>query len=347
MDRDFSQAAFPKTLRRSRSKKMRLVHTSSAIIWLTGFFLVGAPAAAQGVPNVSRGKLSVEVTSPGNPCSDGKSFRQGWKVRLRGDGFAGGAEVRLQFLSGDFSDDIGPTNANATGEINAVTKIPKGFPAPTGALIKANGPAPSGRRALNSGILDIGLPHTSDGDGDGIADFCDNCPLDDNPGQEDDDSDGIGNACDSCPMDIGNDSDGDGLCSDVDSCPYDANNDIDGDGICGNLDNCPDDANVDQSDTDGNGIGDACQTLPSCADGVDNDGDGLIDLAEDPGCSSLFDLTETDPSLPCDDGIDNDGDVTIDFRSDGVGDPACDTGLSPSEDPECDAGVDNDGAGAV
>jgi hypothetical protein len=148
-------------------------------------------------------------------------------------------------------------------------------------------------------------------------------------------------------MDIRNDSDGDGLCADVDPCPSDANNDIDGDGICGNLDNCPSMSNINQEDVDMNGIGDACQTNPTCSDSVDNDGDGLTDFPLDPGCASAADSTETDPSLPCDDGIDNDGDGTIDFRSDGVGDPACDTGLSPSEDPECDDGVDNDGDGAV
>ena len=77
MDPDFSQAAFPKTLRHSRSKKMRLLHTSSAIVWLTGFFLVGAPTTAQGVvPNVSIGKLSVESVAA-NPCLDGDSFPQG------------------------------------------------------------------------------------------------------------------------------------------------------------------------------------------------------------------------------------------------------------------------------
>ena len=38
-----------------------------------------------------------------------------------------------------------------------------------------------------------------DGDGDGWADECDNCPLIPNTGQADTDFDGAGNVCDSCP----------------------------------------------------------------------------------------------------------------------------------------------------
>jgi len=47
-----------------------------------------------------------------------------------------------------------------------------------------------------------------------------------------------------------------------------------------------------------------------CEDGLDNDGDGLVDAAVDPGCSSSTSLIE-DPQ--CQDGLDNDGDGRIDF----------------------------------
>jgi hypothetical protein len=55
---------------------------------------------------------------------------------------------------------------------------------------------------------------------------------------------------------------------------------------------------------------------PDCMDGIDNDGDGLIDfVAGDPGCESALDESEKDEtgSFPCDDEIDNDGDLRIDF----------------------------------
>lgn len=58
------------------------------------------------------------------------------------------------------------------------------------------------------------------------------------------------------------DSDGDGIPDAQDLCPYDAANDADGDGHCGDVDNCPNTPNPDQADSNGNGIGDACETHP-------------------------------------------------------------------------------------
>lgn len=49
---------------------------------------------------------------------------------------------------------------------------------------------------LPGGSLSITAVLNSDGDGDGIKDGCDNCPLVFNPTQADDDGDGVGNACD-------------------------------------------------------------------------------------------------------------------------------------------------------
>jgi N-acetylneuraminic acid mutarotase len=91
-----------------------------------------------------------------------------------------------------------------------------------------------------------------DGDGDGIPDADDNCPVTPNPDQADSDGDGIGDACD--------------------ACSHDSANDADGDGLCGNVDNCPADANADQSDLDHDGIGDVCDPDMD-GDGVPNGGD--------------------------------------------------------------------------
>ena len=52
--------------------------------------------------------------------------------------------------------------------------------------------------------------------------------------------------------------------------------DADDDGIPDVVDNCPVDPNADQSDGDGNGVGDACDT-PDTAGDADSDGDGVGD----------------------------------------------------------------------
>jgi len=91
---------------------------------------------------------------------------------------------------------------------------------------------------------------------------------------------------------------------------------------------------------------------PQCADGIDNDGDGLIDMA-DLGCP--FPMAGPELSA-CSDGIDNDGDGKIDFdggasANHGVAlappDPGCPVPYAPIENPECDDGIDNDGNGLV
>ena len=86
-----------------------------------------------------------------------------------------------------------------------------------------------------------------DGDGDGIMNSSDNCPLMNNADQLDTDGDGIGDVCD---------------------------DDLDGDGITNSRDNCPLVSNSSQSDSLDNGVGDACgaiavTTLP---------GPGLVSL---------------------------------------------------------------------
>jgi hypothetical protein len=82
--------------------------------------------------------------------------------------------------------------------------------------------------------------------------------------------------------------------------------------------------------------------LPDCSNGLDDDGDGLIDL-EDPGCGDADDPSEKAPDLTCDDGEDNDGDGLVDFPED----PGCSHAASPLEDPQCQDGIDNDGDGMM
>ncbi len=92
---------------------------------------------------------------------------------------------------------------------------------------------------------------------------------------------------------------------------------------------------------------------PQCSDGIDNDGDGLIDFPDDPGCTSPDDDSEDSlPSPQCSDGRDNDGDGKIDYPDD----PGC---FSPNTDsetddcpsgpncPQCSNGIDDDGNGLI
>ena len=81
----------------------------------------------------------------------------------------------------------------------------------------------------------------TDGDGDGVLDVADNCPVDPNPEQRDNDGDGDGDLCDW---------------------------DDDGDGVADAEDNCPTLANADQADSDNDGYGDACMPPGSLAKGV-------------------------------------------------------------------------------
>jgi hypothetical protein len=81
-----------------------------------------------------------------------------------------------------------------------------------------------------------------------------------------------------------------------------------------------------------------------CDDGLDNDGDGFVDLA-DPSCQGSITGAAEELGTACDDGIDNDGDGWSDFRED----PSCanDPAGTESLATLCDDGIDNDGDGTI
>jgi hypothetical protein len=70
----------------------------------------------------------------------------------------------------------------------------------------------------------------------------------------------------------------------------------------------------------------------ACSDGLDNDGDGRIDLGNDPGCASAADPSELG-AVQCDNGLDDDSDGLADFRPAGGGDPHCTGPLDDREAP--------------
>jgi len=136
-----------------------------------------------------------------------------------------------------------------------------------------------------------GTPNSSDpdDDNDGVADDQDAFPLDPNE-SVDSDGDGIGNNSDT-------DDDNDGAADVVDGCPTDPNKsepglcgcfnaesvcgcgqpetDTDGDGVADCIDNCPSLSNPDQSDFDGDGIGNDCD-----ADWSDCNANGIADASD-------------------------------------------------------------------
>ena len=103
----------------------------------------------------------------------------------------------------------------------------------------------------------------------------------------------------------------------------------------------------------GGGNGDDGQPKQQCSDGVDNDGDGMVDFPEDLGCTSETDDSENSPaSAACMDGRDNDGDGLRDYPAD----PGCTQPQQDDEKDDCPTGPncpqcgnqrDDDGNGAT
>ena len=193
----------------------------------------------------------------------------------------------------------------------------------------------------------------TDDDNDGVADANDAFPLDKNEyldtdgdgtgnnADTDDDGDGTADTADAFPLNSGEtlDTDGDGIGNNAD--PDDDNDgvvdgsdpdpllvDTDSDGFKDGQDNCPSVANQDQLNTDGDALGNACDT--------DDDGDGTADS------------TDNCPLLP---------NNQSDADSDSVGD-ACDADLDgdtvannidncPSDANSDQADVNNNGIGDV
>ncbi len=180
---------------------------------------------------------------------------------------------------------------------------------------------------------------TVDSDGDGVQDVSDNCPWDPNADQADADADGEGDVCDfdadndgwddrseelfgsdpangastpehsqlegTCGDGADNDADGATDADDAGCAP-----DGDFDFVPDASDNCPTVWNQEQTDSDGDGLGDACE---------DSDGDGFFD-GDELGAGSDPNNAASTPEFAgdsCTDGLDNDLDGAIDGADEG------------------------------
>ena len=81
-------------------------------------------------------------------------------------------------------------------------------------------------------------------------------------------------------------------------------------------------------------------TIENCKNGIDDDGDGLIDCADTFQCAGETDCGFEERNFNCTDGIDNDGDGDID------GDDS-DCNSQTPQDEICGNGLDDDGDGLV
>lgn len=152
----------------------------------------------------------------------------------------------------------------------------------------SQGTNPNDSDSDDDGVLD-GVDNEpsvfSDADSDGVGDGFDNCVSVTNSNQANFDNDTLGDVCDP-------DIDGDGVDNIGDAFDYDPSetSDADTDGVGDNSDNCPITSNADQSNIDGDSLGDACDP------DIDNDGFSNnienkfgTDPADDSDTTSLMD----------------------------------------------------------
>jgi hypothetical protein len=154
------------------------------------------------------------------------------------------------------------------------------------------------------------------------------------------------------------DSDGDGINDPNDNCPNvsnpdqsdtdndgigdacDSNTDTDGDGIEDGIDNCLIVPNPDQADTDGDGAGDACDT--------DDDNDGVLDTNDNCLLIPNPDQLDTDNDGigdTCDSDDDNDTVLDVNDNCVIVPNPGQEDGDGDGIGDACDSNTDSDGDG--
>lgn len=142
---------------------------------------------------------------------------------------------------------------------------------------------------------------------------------------QDSDSDGLADDLDNCPMVVNVSQ----LDSDGDGVGDACDPDLDGDGVNNDVDNCPSVANPNQADNDMDDLGDACDS--------DDDNDGRPDTHDN--CPLIANADQLDRDMDslgdaCDADSDNDG-VPDDGDGDGRRDTPCADGVTTNCDDNC------------
>lgn len=238
------------------------------LICLIVVLLLSVKTAVHATTFGELGVVSVEADGCNN--GDIEFYAIGQLVGLEGRGYEPGSVVVFLFQnSGVPAVQFSSIESDSTGSFHNPTVLPLQSPVKSFGLIEAIGTGSDGDSRVLSRVVQLGESYASDRDSDGRPDLCDLCPDDASTIDPDSDGDGIGDACDLFPDDRDNDTDGDGLASHLDDCPYDAGPDEDGDGICRSIDNCPHVMNADQTDSDHDGVGDACFNDLYASAGID------------------------------------------------------------------------------
>jgi hypothetical protein len=238
-------------------------------------------------------------------------------IWLSGCGTAGRSSAEAD----DGSPEATVETAAGDGEPVADGRLPEAVPdeGHADAGVDDRGGKDDGNKELGS--YDGGSPEVACGDGDldqdGVIDSKDNCPLVPNADQQDGNANGYGDACEfpdlitpCCGAVCLLDSDGDEIPEAVDLCPW-----------------TPSPAGTEANvDTDGDGVGDACDT----SDDFDSDG--------------VPDLEDNCPRVPNADQANSDDDQ----ECQGYGGDACDLCDGPEEclspcGPYCCYDADGDG----
>jgi hypothetical protein len=267
----------------------------------------------------------------------GGALTSGDIFKIRGD--VGGISDSIDWLK--FSTDYDPetslvievlegqvkVNLDSTQILLAGDKVTKPLSGSISFWIDSRDGAEPG--VVNGYTVQIAIAGNVDYDDDGLPDACDSCPENENSGDRD--GDGVDDACDPClvaavPECLNYDVDNDGHCDsqdiislfsttcalEIDNCLYAYNpdqtdnngnqigdlcEDEDNDGWANYDDNCPEDSNAEQADQDADGIGDFCDNCPA----IENPNQENLDLDTwgdscDP-CVIAFgeDCTDVDP----------------------------------------------------